>query len=591
MYPPTIKDLSVVSFAPSTRQIRYIALIMMTRDPITLNDERLRQRKPSILDLSTDVLGNIFDSFRDLNIISKGSVNWGYSIQRIKNADNIARHQNVCNLRLVCRLFNEFASPLLCPVLRVELEEASLNRLEKLSQSPHLAGTVHGIQVVLHYRPKEVAMDLALYKSRRQKDLEKMIGTCDYLAETWSLGDYDENDDTICPLPHRQYVRAMKTYRSIFSAWSEASGMKVVRTIWDKEGFPNEKRIEYQQILCEGHGRYRKKHEEQLGLIVDGSFADRLAASMSRMIHVDSLGLIDTINTIPDPYFEDPTLLSTNMDHLRELMTKPHDWATIENLDGEPELLPAKLLSEVPIAIHKAGIRIRDLSLKCFPLQQNQTMVWPNRQWSFSPAWSEFHAACQSLSKFEFSMSNQPLRHENLPEDQHSAMDEYLGAILSSKSLENVRLDFHIFSVNDGRGKQRPHNVGKLLQDLRLPRINSLQIGGDATVSQSELEKFCKGLGNHLSSLYFHSIDLSDGSWAGVLDILREKVGPRSLDGRCKFTAASLTGGEFGQKQPRAILLDFLSWIPKPEPPLILKTIDYVSGVDGMTNPLRKDRE
>ena len=491
----------------------------------------------------------------------------------------------------ICALFVVSSSPLLRPVLRVELEEASLNRLEKISHSPHLARTVHGIQVVLQYRPEEIAMDLTLYKTRRQNDLEKMIETCDYLAETWYLGDHDENDDTICPLPYRQYVKARRTYRNIFSAWSKAAGMKVVKTIWDKEGYPDEKRIEYQQILREGHEEYRKKHEEQLRLIVDGSFADRLAASMSRMFHVDSLGFVDTINTIPDPYFHDPTLLSTNMDHLRRLMTKPHDWSTIEHLDGEPELLPAKLLSEIPIAIHKAGVRIRDLSIDCFPLKQNQALVCPNWQELSSPAWPEFRAACQSLSKFDFSLSRQPLRLENLPEDQHNAMDQYLSAILSAQSLENVHFGFRVFSINDGHRKQGPHNIGRLLQDLRLSGIKSLQIGGDATLSQRELETFCKGLGNNLSRLYFHSIDLSDGSWAGVLDILREKVGARGLDGRCNFTVASLTGGEFGQKQPREVLLDFLDWVPKPTPPLILQTIDYVSGVDGMTNPLRKDRE
>ncbi|PVH72827.1 hypothetical protein DL98DRAFT_520286 [Cadophora sp. DSE1049] len=561
---------------------------------LAVYDERPRQHKASILDLSTDALGNIFDNFRDDNIISKGSVNWWYSINRIKNADNIARRQIVCNLRLVCRRFNDVASPLLCPVLRVELDEASLERVEKISQSPHLAATVYGIQVVLHYRPKELATDLVQYKARRQKDLEEMIRTCDYNAETWSLGGHDEDDETICPLPYRQYKQGIRTYRNIFSAWYEAVGLKAVETRWDKEGYPDEKRLEYQQILVEGHDAYRKKHEEQLGLLADGSFVNRLAASMSRMIHSVSLGFIDTIEYSPDPYFEDPTLLSTNMDHLRQLMTKPHDWAIIEKLEGEPELLPAKLLSELPIAIHKAGVRLRDVNVGCFPLKVNQSMVCPDRRDPFNPAWSDLRAACQPISKFDFgsgSMNSQPLRYEHLPADQQGDMDQYLGAMLSGQSLETVRLDFHAFGINDGRGKEEPHHIGKLLETVLLPSISSLQLGGGAAMNQNELEKFCSGLGCGLTSLHLYRMELSSGSWAGVLDILRDKVGTRCLEDRCKVSGVSLTGGEFGKKEPRDVFADFLSWVPKPEPSIVLRSIEYVSGADGMANPLRKDKE
>ncbi|KAK0101856.1 hypothetical protein ONS96_005833 [Cadophora gregata f. sp. sojae] len=312
------------------------------------------------------------------------------------------------------------------------------------------------------------------------------------------------------------------------------------------------------------------------------------------MNHATSLGFIDKIDCIPDPYFEDPTLLSTSMDDLRKLMSKAHEWSTIEQMDGAPELLPAKLLSEIPIAVHKAGVNLRDINIGCFPTRGNQTMVFPSHQDHYNAKWSDLRAACQSISKFSFgagNMNKKPVRDEPLAAKDQQAMDQYLSTMISGNNLQDLMLNFHVFGINTRRAGElieEPHHIGKLLESVVLPRITTLHLGGGAAMNQDELEHFCRGLGGTLTSVHLHSLDLSNGSWAGILDILRDKVGTRRLEGRCRVSALGLKGGEFGQRKRRDPFASFLKWAIEPEPSIVLRSFQYVTGAEEMANPLRQ---
>ncbi|KAH7385114.1 hypothetical protein BKA64DRAFT_760001 [Cadophora sp. MPI-SDFR-AT-0126] len=512
--------------------------------PLAIYGGHSRQHKTNILDLSQDVLESIFDNFKDEESMSKGKVEWWCSISHFNGPDDIARRENVCNLRLVCRRFNELASSLLFPVLCVELDEPSLDRVEKISQSPHLAATIYGIQVVLP-KEKELATNLLQYRICRQEDLKMMIQYC---ARNMRLG--------------------------------VGSCSNAVPTCPDRNDDAAEERIKYQQILLECYSAYQKKHKEQLRLISDGSFANRLAVSMTRMTHAVSLGIIDAIDCWPTPYFEDPTLLSTDKDHLRRLMLGPHYWTTIENLEGLPELVPARLLLDLPISIHRAGVRVRDVDIACFPRKENQSLVFPDRQVSFDSACSDLHAAVQSISRFGFGSEGwgtQQILYESLPVDQRRAMDMSISAPCSA-----------------GEILKRSHSISVPLTSMTKTEEKSLitsflQIGGGAAVNSDELEKFCNGLRSGIIDLYLYQMELSSGSWAGTLDILRDKFETRVLEGRCRARLVEMTGGEFGKKDPWDVTTDFSSWLQKPEPSIVLRSIAYISGMTGMTNPARKN--
>jgi len=90
---------------------------------------------------------------------------------RGRRGDSTDRRQTIQSARQVCQLFNQLASPLLCPILQVQLDQASLDLANDISRNPLIAAGVRGIQAVLDYRPEELATDLSRLKDQRKKDL------------------------------------------------------------------------------------------------------------------------------------------------------------------------------------------------------------------------------------------------------------------------------------------------------------------------------------------------------------------------------------------------------------------------------------
>ncbi|KFY35238.1 hypothetical protein V494_06091 [Pseudogymnoascus sp. VKM F-4513 (FW-928)] len=516
------------------------------------NQERVGDEIQSIhiLHLPMDVLSGIFDCLRnDRNVTSPCDLD----VKTIQSA------------RLVCSLFNYLASPLLCPVVTVNLDQASLDRAGEISRTPLIAAGVREIDVELNYRPKELADDFVRYKNQRQKDLDGWIRSCEYYADTWHYGGYDENDETVCKQPLRVYNKAMKTYWGMKSAWDNC-------ILSPDVGAMDDDTFRYRQVLWKGHEEYRRKHEEQFKLIADGSFVETLASVISRMGSCTSLRFGDEASSRsgPSPYRNDPTLMSTDPEMLSGLMATSFDWRAIERLDGA-ELFPAKILSELPIAIHKAGAVMPVIKLACFPTTNNYSMIRPGRNLD----WSDLRSASQKLTAVRFKGNSQPIRLRSLLPEEQAPMDDYLSAILSGQNVEDVDLDFYTFKLNDGTGVLHGlHHIGAVFVTANWPRLKRLRMS-HASFHQGELETFCRSLdGDRINRVSLYDVELLSGSWAGAIDILREKLALRCLDGKCEVRFDGLRGGEFEKKR-----------IKKSKGHGSIEVQSYVSGV-GSLNPL-----
>jgi hypothetical protein len=528
----------------------------------------------NVLDLPMDILHNIFDHFQGAYITVQGKVK---SIHHRPKDDSTNHCQTIQSARLVCRLFHQLTSPLLCPVLQVRLDQTSLDLLNDISRSPLIAAGVRSVQVVLDYRPKELAADLSRFKDHRKKDLNKISRKCEWHEESLYLGGGGKYMSRMHPL--REYRKAIDYYWSICLAWDDCFSPANGNAKYADS-------LDYQRVLRQCHEEYRQKHEEQLQLITDGSFVNILASSMSQMAHCSSLHFVDKIDRYLDPYMRNPTLLLNNIEELSRFMVTPQDWRTIEELEGGAELVPAKILSELLIAIHKAGTTLREIHVNCFPVTSNCSMVCPDRQDRLNPAWANLSAACQHLEKFEFggdSMSERPVQYNHLLAEEQTFIDKYLGAILSGQSLEVVDLNFWAFGW---------YRIGSLLGATKWSSIKQARIS-DVSLDQGELEKFCSGLGYRLELISLYSIELLSGSWAGALYILREKVSSRCLEMKCRVEFMGLTGGEFGKERKRDVYTwwDRMDFNPnrsvREEPLIVMRSQKYVSGVEVEENPLK----
>jgi hypothetical protein len=352
-------------------------------------------RSLHILNLPEDILYEIF-SYEQASLTNVHTRVY----TRLKEEKE--RIKNVQNVRLVCRLFNEFASPHLFPYLQVELQMESLLRAERISKIPHLAKGVHGISVGLQYRPQEMAASLKYFKIRKEQDLIEWYRTCDYMTEFEDHENYEKAPDD-----YKANRQAMDNHGEIGMAWNSES-LRHMRKMRKSGSEPYEEYEVYQHILLEGYEKFQRLHREQFALIMDGTFSRTLAACMARMPQADSLFMTDSMDD-RDKYlysYPDGSIVLNNPDKLADYIVYPCTWDMIERFSNRTghvqpfKLLPARLLSQLPIAIHKAGVTLRHLHIARFPSISNHKLICPGNKGLDDPAWDDFAEACQNLKTF-----------------------------------------------------------------------------------------------------------------------------------------------------------------------------------------------
>ncbi|KFY61422.1 hypothetical protein V496_05010 [Pseudogymnoascus sp. VKM F-4515 (FW-2607)] len=523
------------------------------RDMANHEYPRDKSRPMHILHLPADILLGIFDHLHNCENFQR----------HIRDDDEIKTIQSA---RLVCSLFNRLASPFLLPSLTVQLDQTSLERADMISRTPLIAAGVRTIYAVLHYCPKELADDLSRYKLQREEDLNSLSGSC-----AWqSAGSRRGGEEYII------LQKAIDDYYAITSAWTEYIRQPDVAST-------DEDTLRYQEILRQGYEAFRQKHEEQVRLIMDGSFVATLASAISRMRRCTSLYFVDEVHFLDylNRLADDPSRMSTHPNELPLLMTAPLDWQTVEGLERGAELLPAKILSELPIAIHKAGATIPNIIVRCFPTANNYPMLRPGHDPN-NPAWLDLRAASQHLTELYFTPGQPSLRDHHLRPEELSTMDQYFGAIISGQDIEKTNLHFPRLNIDDGG----LYCIDTIFATVNWPRLKELIISY-VSLNQGTLENFFRKLdGARVERIYLYDVELLDGSWAGMLDLLRERVASRCLDGKCEVKFSMLIGGEFEKR----ILTKTRSWEIVKEPHEVSKLIaqaqSFVSGV-GLQNPLR----
>lgn len=541
-------------------------------------------RRLSILDLPEDVLRNIFGHFRNDGLyFSKGEIDYSYNV-----AHEDENFRTVQNARLVCRLFCEFASPLLVPVLRARISSESLDRVDKITRNPQIAAGVRLVQVVLEYRPREIAQNVLHYRNLQYHKVEQICDRCEHYTDYIS-GAKANADDML------KIRNAIAVYSEMMVAWDACSdpGDLNFGLQSDDEGSKS------RELLYQCYKEYRHKHEDQYRLLTDGSFVGSLAASISRMASLRALTFFDHFKLPLDDLFDmSVTVLATDPGKLHEILVMPQDWISIEDMAPIPELLPAKLLWELPIAIYESGKQLRELGIAAFPTKSNFDMLCPNNLNGSQPAWDRLQEALRYLERVDVGGGGnmrwlyQRLKH--VPPDDQAHIDKYLSALLSSRCLERIDLGLRPLRINFGRpqtisAEGRMYPIGSVLSSMCSPGLRCLHLS-EVSVPQEELEKLFSGLGDKLQSIVFYNVGVLDGGWGRPLDVLRERLLSRRSHIKCSVSFIWLRGGGFDLVPGNDTDSDSeVSDDDDNETRLLRYNAEkYVSGVEGMVNPLAK---
>lgn len=546
---------------------------------LELSRSRLRPLK--VTDLPLDVLHTIFHNFQD-DALTEGQ-NWHciVSWSHYEVTQSRRRRRTIHKLRLVSRLFYELATPLLFPVLRVQLTRSSLDLVERISKAPDIAAGVRGIQVSLGYRPKEYADSIARFKKVRLRVLHRFERSCHYRSEfcdDWVPGDLDGNSGGESVRRAIELRRAMNNYISLRDDWEE-----YVR-ITDRGEVFAEPLTEYQEIFQKGYAEYRRLQQEQQELLENGGFANALAAAVSQMPNVHCLNFVDEW----DPNSCDPDHAETLNDNglISRLISAPFCFRTIGDEPLEPEetvckLECVRLLWELPIALHQAGVAVTQIGMSTLPVSTNFPIPFAQDH-NGSPAWEDLAAACERLEFFDLKMiDNREINTTHLSDKDKSHLDNFIGSILSrcGQHLRILKLAFIGIGISTGSGGGfgESYHADSILSKIQeLPRIRHVELRR-LQLERKTLNAFCRNLGDDLGRLLLFRIAVQDGVWADAIDMLRNKMATDSEYGPW-VTLRYLSGGEFGTDPTER---------SESEGPLAQAAARYVTGMLAC-NPLRE---
>ncbi|VUC29323.1 unnamed protein product [Clonostachys rosea] len=500
------------------------------------------QQRSFLTDLPTDILVYLRDNFLHLGELGKDKLEWDEPWGAHAANESF---KTVQNLRQVCRIFHDLVSPLLCRRLRIHLDPKSLDQAREMLKNQAIASGVRGVQVAIPYRPEELALSLSSFVDVRLKELEELYDHILFMLDVeWMEDDADENGED--SMHEESYTREMKNYNDILFTWrpSEASKNQNGDDAEAENKFVYEiepaVREEYTQILLQGHKIFREQHEAQKKLIEKGLFVETVADLFREMPNSVSLSIVDRFTFKHDQRRE--ISLLTNKEELSPFLTSPINWSELDTMSDPPRLVPARILTELPIAIHKSGRSLRHLHLGCLPVQHGFEELDPGTD-DFS--WAQLREAYQQLEEFDLEgpqMHYLPLRPENIPLPRRQFLIEFFGAILSSNKLQDVQLNFYCLGVNTGINSRRQWcPLGAIFRSISWPDIRKIQIS-DVGFSQDELDMFFKGLGFGLERVALTSFQLSSGSWADAVDMMHDRIAPQPTALEMFFHFADITG-------------------------------------------------
>ena len=499
-------------------------------------------RPLKVIDLPLEILHLIFSGFQHDAITEAARSDLRVDLDYYRVGEDERRRRTVRKLRLVCRRFCELATPLLFPILRVQLSQASLDFADKVSKNPGMAAGVRGICIYLGYRPKVYAESIARYRDARLGPLKRLARRCEREYRQYKRRDSNDESENEVEGEEEEDQDAVRLRQVL-----EECGR--LRHAWSEYVDEGVHLGEATEILTKGYAEFCRLHQEQRRLLGGGTFANSLASAVARVPNACSIAFVEA-------WGDDKEMpLPSNREALSRFMSSPLSWRQIEDEREEQlavDLDCARILWELPIALHRAGAVLVGMQINNLPLYGNFSALHAQDEKTGAPAWDELSAACQHLETFDLRTGNcKGLRANYLPAHDKSHVDGFLGAILSrcGPHLRVLNLDFYALCINTGmlasnyEGSYHSDSYLRRLQPT--PRLRRLRLN-HVELQRDTVNAFCDNLGSNLSWLDMHDVNLHGGSWADAVDTLRGKMAPESARphaGSCSLTW--LQGGEF----------------------------------------------
>lgn len=435
-------------------------------------------RPLNILDLPDELLRHIFLHFRG------DTTTFDFDVCDDSEGDV----EQVKKLRLTCRRFCATSSHLLMFYVKVDLTPKSLAHLDRVSQHPTISKGIRAVKISLgRHFDSEISHDIRAFASYQGSKLRRKIA----LWEA-SIRDTLFREEELTEVFYHAIGRAIP----IAESFEEAA----------QNGL-DENRPEH-VLLRQAQECYRQHYKYQL-LLQRGAFAQAIVSAMLRMPTAIWLS-IDDDDMRPKfgPDKKAGTIVPGDLEDLSALQLKLQAPRFSWRVEGYRELSypPVDLIPSILLAIGEAEIRLIGLEIDIY--QPGSLALISADQ--VKP--SELQVSTKQLSTFTFHLRDAIL----LPVEAVSTLKVFLSTILQASSLQSI--DLYFDSMDEApSNSQSIFSMATVLFPHHWPSLEKMSFEGPFCCD--DLKKLVNHINNDVELQW--SGDLLDGSWAEVLDVLR----------------------------------------------------------------------
>ena len=437
----------------------------------------------NILDLPDELLLAIFEFVEGIDLT------WTVRPAPWLNADDFRQVRDIKNTRLVCRRFAAISSQLLVRIVRVDLTEPSLARLEEISRHPVISKGVRAVKIVLHFF-NPCFDDLEWFIEYHADELARDIHFSEIL-KTWERVNLSPEAGAEMIAQRQALVTAL---RRLITPVPEDSESTSIWTDEDESHLMRVKGIHRECMLL---------LEKQQSLVWDGTFSRVLGCAIARMPTARTLGFQDTDFRSQ----KRQGLMADKVDvwdALRRDMLQP--MTCYHALQYELELPDYQCVVGMIDAVRSAGAFLNDIDIE---------LACPGSPaGSLVPASDKRHAfssGMRHLKLFSFRCGSDPNGRDA------DDVSQFLAACLDTASLRTLSLDMRSEEARDST-----IDVEKVLGSRSRPELTDIYLAR-VDIHLSKLILLLKRVPESMHCLGLDEVNLLSGTWKEALDALRAK--------------------------------------------------------------------
>ncbi|KAI1385467.1 uncharacterized protein F4822DRAFT_345383 [Hypoxylon trugodes] len=414
--------------------------------------------------------------------------------------------KNIASVRLVCRRFRDVSSRHLCPYFVVRMSEESLDCLNNISQHPLISKGV-----------KKLGIDISTFSGMLARNLDELTRVSCNALETAKKPKGSSDEDP-------RIKEARNKRNKVLHSWLRLRKIGFGGDIndlsdWDRENFVLIDWISKGHLLA---------HEAQERVRVDGSFVRIIADAIARMPLARSIYISDS-----NPWDHCASLTETmeSSMSLIESTILPMSWSTAHTMGCEGP--PIELCSEIPLAIHKAGIMLTGVGyeITCF---EGLSGLYGDS----GKVLHDITTAMQQLEDFRFDLGYPSFWEFMEAPQENECLCSFLRAFMNTDSIQEMTLML----------RRCFKGSFPLVSTWGWPNLRYLKYSG--CLDSGDVAKFYERTQGPVE-LHLDACELVDGFWPEVADIMRANT--RSEEGIYP-TITDALGGEYG--------VDPWAWVP-----------------------------